>query len=230
MLAQRDQLQDRLSTRKKSVSGIVRISVAALFAEYVVAPQLARLNDIHPELELDLQVSDEMVNLAHAKVDIAIRAGIMPADNMIARKLGHHGRALFAAPGYLKKHGAPNQPDDLKAHRLITNSTTPSHNEWRFLIDGKQHSYTMQGQLRVNNSAAVMSLALAGAGIARVNDVLGRNFVRQGKLKPVLANYCIPGEYPVFAAILAERYRAPKIRATMDYLKGCFAAFTPAPK
>jgi LysR family transcriptional regulator for bpeEF and oprC len=87
----------------------------------------------------------------------------------------------------------------------------------------------MQGQFRVNSSAAVMSLALAGAGIARINDVLGREFVRQGTLKSVLADYCIPGEYPIYAAILAERHRAPKVRVTMDYLKTCFAAFLSPP-
>jgi DNA-binding transcriptional LysR family regulator len=87
------------------------------------------------------------------------------------------------------------------------------------------HTLAMHGGFRVNNSAAVVSMALAGLGIARINDVLGSQLVREGRLAPVLAEQCVPGEYPIYAAILAERHRAPKIRATMDYLKQCFAAF-----
>ena len=83
----------------------------------------------------------------------------------------------------------------------------------------------VQGQLRVNSSAAVVSLALAGGGIARVNDVIGGALVQEGRLKPVLGRYTVAGVYSIDAVILAERHRAPKIRATVDYLQACFAAF-----
>ena len=81
--------------------------------------------------------------------------------------------------------------------------------------------------MRVNSSAAVVSLALAGAGIGRINDVVGQQLVMRGKLVPVLARYSTPQEYPAYAAILAERHRAPKIRATKVFLALCFADFTP---
>ena len=70
----------------------------------------------------------------------------------------------------------------------------------------------MRGQLRVNNSAAVMSFALAGGGIARVNDVLGLDFVRQGKLEPLLADCCIPGDYPIYAATWPSDIAPPRLR------------------
>lgn len=81
--------------------------------------------------------------------------------------------------------------------------------------------------MRVNSSAAVVSLALAGAGIGRINDVVGQQLVMRVQLVPVLARYSAPEQYPVYAAILAERHRAPKTRATMDFLAQCFADFTP---
>ncbi len=225
-LAERSLLQDSLGVRGKSASGTVRISVAQLLAEYVLIPGLAQLRNLYPDLHLDIQIADGVVNMAHDGIDIAIRAGVSPAGTMIARSLGKHGRALYAAPAYLAEYGVPRKPDDLHAHSLITNTATHSHNHWSFLIDGKEITRPMQGRFRVNNSAAVVSMALAGVGIARINDVLGRELVRQGKLKPVLAAFCVPGEYQIYAAILAERNRAQKIRATMDYLKTCFAAFT----
>jgi DNA-binding transcriptional LysR family regulator len=125
----------------------------------------------------------------------------------------------------LRKHGTPRTPDDVLSHSLITNTAVAAHNRWQFLARGQTIVHEVRGQVRVNSSAAVVSLALAGAGIGRINDVVGQQLVTQGRLMPVLARYRSPEQYPVYAAILAERHRAPKIRATMDFLGLCFADF-----
>jgi DNA-binding transcriptional LysR family regulator len=226
ILAERQLLHDSLGSRSKSVSGTIRISVSQLLAEYVLIPRLAGLQELHPHLRLDLNVDDRLIDMAQDGIDIAIRAGVAPADTLVARDLGKHGRALYAAPGYLKKRGVPRTPAALQAHCLITNTASPNHNRWDFLVDGRPLTLAMQGQLCVNSSASVVSLALAGAGIARINDVVGRSLVEQGKLKPLLARFGVPGEHRIYAAILAERHRAPKIRATMDFLQTCFSDFS----
>ena len=113
------------------------------------------------------------------------------------------------------------------SHSLITNTAVAAHNRWQFLARGQTVVHEVRGQVRVNSSATVVSLALAGAGISRINDVVGQQLVMRGQLVPVLARYSAPEQYPVYAAILAERHRAPKIRATMDFLVLCFADFTP---
>lgn len=219
------QLQGSLVTRAKTVNGTVRISVSQLFALYVVIPRLAELRHQHPSLGIDLQIDDRLVNMAHDGIDIAVRAGVPPIDTVIARDLGQHGRALYAAPSYLKKHGTPRSPADLAAHSLITNTAVAAHNVWQFSVKGQILHQDMRGQLRVNSSAAVVALALAGTGIGRINDVVANALVIQGLLKPVLGRYKIAQKYPVYAAILAERHRAPKIRVTMDFLALCFADF-----
>lgn len=221
------QLRGSLTTRKQSVSGTVRISVSQLFAFYVVIPRLAEFRAKHPSLHVDLHIDDRLVNMAFEGMDIAVRAGVPPQATVIARDLGNHGRALYAAPAYLKKHGTPREPADLQAHSLITNSAVAAHNRWQFSIKNQIVHEEVRGQLRVNSSAAVVSLALAGAGIGRINDVVGNRLVVDGQLKRVLAKYNVAQQYPVYAAILAERHRAPKIRATMDFLTLCFAAFKP---
>lgn len=219
------QLRDSLVTRAKTVNGTVRISVSQLFAQYVVIPRLAELRHQHPSLSIDLQIDDRLVNMAHDGIDIAVRAGVAPIDTVIARDLGQHGRALYAAPGYLKKHGTPRSPADLAAHSLITNTAVAAHNSWQFSDKGHIIHQAMRGQLRVNSSAAVVSLTLADTGIGRINDVVANALVVQGLLKPVLGRYNTSEQYPVYAAILAERHRAPKIRVTMDFLALCFADF-----
>lgn len=220
------QLRGSLATRAQAVSGTVRISVSQLFAQYVVIPRLAELRGTHPGLLIDLRIDDRLVNMAYESIDIAVRAGVPPQDTVIARDLGSHGRALYAAPAYLRKHGAPREPADLHAHDLITNSAVAAHNRWQFLIKNETVHQQVRGQVRVNSSAAVVQLTVNGGGIGRINDVVGDRLVREGQLKPVLAKYKTAEKYPVYAAILAERHRAPKIRATTEFLTLCFAAFT----
>jgi DNA-binding transcriptional LysR family regulator len=228
IVSEHAQLRGSLTTRAQAVSGTVRISISQLFAQYVVIPHLAELRARHPNLQVDLHIDDRLVNMAYEGIDIAVRAGVPPADTVIARGLGGHGRALYASPAYLKKHGAPRSPEDLKAHSLITNSAVAAHNRWQFVLKGQAIEELVKGHVRVNSSAAVVSLTTAGAGIGRINDVVGNRLVLQGQLKPVLGRYSAPQQYPVYAAILAERHRAPKIRATMDFLELCFAAFKTA--
>jgi DNA-binding transcriptional LysR family regulator len=219
------QLTGSLGNRSRSVSGTVHISVSQLFADYVLIERLGGLRVLHPGLTVNLHIDDRLVSMAQEGIDIAVRAGVPPAQTWVARSLGRHGRALYASPAYLRKQGTPRTPADLGAHSLIGNTAVASHNQWEFLADGVPAVLAVQGQIRVNSSAAVVALALAGAGIARINDVVGRQLVEQGRLKPVLARYGVPGEHQVYAAILAERHRSPKIRATMDYLQTCFSAF-----
>lgn len=218
-------LRDSIGSRRSAVSGTVHIGISQLLAQYVLIPRLASLREQYPQLDVNLHVDDRLVGMADEGLDIAVRAGIPPPDTVIARPLGSHGRALYAAPAYLRRHGTPRTPAELEAHTLIGNTASPSHNRWSFEVNGEPLTITVAAPLRVNSSSAVVALALAGAGIARINDVLGAQLVAQGHLKPVLTRYVLPGEHAIYAAILAERHRARRISATMDYLQTCFAAF-----
>jgi DNA-binding transcriptional LysR family regulator len=226
ILAEQRLLQDSFGSRSQSVVGTVRVSISQLLAEYVLIPCLGKLRALHPELVLDLHVDDRVVSMADEAMDVAVRAGVAPAETSIARTLGSHGRALYASPGYLKKYGLPRKPGDLLSHSLISNTASPAHNRWLFKEHGRLSTTEVLGQVRVNSSAAVVCAAVAGAGIARVNDVVGKALVDQGRLKPVLERYTVTGNHLIHAVILAERNRAPKIRATLDYLQACFADFS----
>lgn len=225
ILAEQQQLSTHLGQRSQTVQGTVHLGVGQLLAEHVLIPRLGALRALHPGLAVRLHIDDRLASLADEGLDIAVRAGVPPAETMVARLLGTHGRALYAAPAYLRQHGSPRTPADLSGHTLITNTAAPSHNRWEFSEGGVITSREMQGQLQVNSSAAVLSLALAGAGIARVNDALGAELVAQGRLKPVLARHTPPGVHHIHAVVLSARHRAPKLRATMDFLYASFAEF-----
>lgn len=228
IVSEHAQLDDSLSARAHAVTGTVRISVSQLLGQHVVVPRMAELRGEHPGLCVELVIDDRLVDIAHEGIDIAVRAGMPPVDSVIARDLGSHGRALYAAPAYLKKYGVPSGPGDLSRHSLITNTVVAAHNRWQFVVKGEPVYEAVRGQLRVNSSAAALSLALAGAGIGRINSVVADLLVERGELRKVLGRYASPEQYPVYAAILAERHRVPKIHAATDFLSLCFAAFKPA--
>lgn len=223
ILDERRQLQASLGPRRTAVAGTVHLAVSRLLAEHVVVPSLPRLQAAHPGLAIELHLGDRLASLADQGIDIAIRAGVAPADAQVVRGLARYGRRLYAAPAYLQRHGVPQQVDDLAAHVLIGNTASPGHNRWHFVVDGVPSSLQVQGLLRADCSAAVAALAVAGAGIASLNDLAGRVLERQGRVLPVLAALVAPGEHAVQAVILAERHRAPRIRATLTHLQDAFA-------
>jgi DNA-binding transcriptional LysR family regulator len=221
------QLQDHMGQRGQQVGGVVHVGVGHLLAERVVIPQLARLRAQHRALGIRLHIDDRLSSLVEEGIDIAVRAGVPPAGTVVAKLLGMHGRALYASPAYLRLHGTPRTVGDLDRHILISNATAPNHNRWTFRQKGQVVSRETEGGVQANNSHAVLSLALAGAGIARLNDVVCREPVARGLLKPVLTRCLEPGEHHIHAIVLASRHRAPRIKAVMDFLHQCFAPFRP---
>lgn len=225
ILYQNDQLKEQLGSVNNEICATVVISISQLLAEYVLIPKLTQLQNFHPKLTIDLLIEDRLVSMSREGIDIAVRAGVAPADNVIARSLGQHGRATYASPDYLRNHTAPMSLDDLHQHKLIGNTATSTHNDWHFSLHGKVVTHRFESQLRVNNSAAVVSMVLAGTGIARINDMVGQAMVAQGRLVEVLTAYKDTTQHTIHAIILSERHRAPKIRACMEFLTDCFTDF-----
>ena len=212
-----DELDGEFTSRARSVRGVVRVAVSANMAQHVLVPSLPALVARHPGLTIELQVSDALVDMSRDGIDIAIRTGSTQTEEVIARQIGSHGRRLYASPTYLKKHGKPKHPDDLAKHRIITTSTAPRLNDWPFLLDGKSVVRPMHGQLRASSTAITQEMALAGLGICRVHDLIAAPLVRRGDLIEVLAKFTDQQVVPVYAMMLPERHRLPKIRACVDF-------------
>ena len=212
-----DELDGEFTSRARNVRGVVRVAVSANMAQHVLVPSLPALVARHPGLTIELQVSDALVDMSRDGIDIAIRTGSTQTEEVIARQIGSHGRRLYASPAYLKKHGKPKHPDDLAKHRIITTSTAPRLNDWPFVIDGKMVVRPMHGQLRASSTAITQEMALAGLGICRVHDLIAAPLVRRGELVEVLARFTDQQVVPVYAMMLPERHRLPKIRACVDF-------------
>ncbi len=214
-------LADDLSVRSGRVSGLIRISVSAILAERVLAPSLSRLMAQHPDLRVALNITDRAVDMASEGVDVAVRGGLPVRDTLVAKLIGRHRRKLYAAPAYLKACGVPETIAALKAHRLISNSAVATLNQWHFQSDGQIVTLPVKGDIQADNTDAMLSLALAGVGIARINDVIATPYLASQQLVSVLEACSDPTVYDIHAITLAARHRAPKIRATVDWLQRC---------
>ena len=209
-------LQGSLSTRAGGPCGWVRMSVSAIIGQAVVAPSLPSLYARYPGLHLDLMVDDRRVDLARDGIDLAIRAGTVGSDALVARRIGELTRSLYAAPSYIARFGLPRHRDDLKRHRLLSNTASPGLNRWTSNRDG--HEVPVNGHTRTDNTAVAVALLLNGVGIARVIDLVARPLVANGSLVPVLADEFATTPVPMLAVMLQERHRLPKVRACIDHL------------
>lgn len=211
-------LHSELSGRTGGPAGWVRISVSSVLAQAIIVPSLSALYDKHPRLHLDIAADDRMADMARDGIDIAIRTGTMQSDTLVARPIGVLTRSLYASPDYVARHGLPRTPDDLMRHRLIGNTAAASLNRWAWRDAGKvEHELVVQGHTRTDNTAVVVALAQHGVGIARVVDLVAQPLVRIGALVRVLPAQFSTTPVTMYAVMLQERHRLPKIRACIDH-------------
>lgn len=221
MLGKTDVLQADLQVRKGLPSGWVRVGVSASVAEAVIAPSLAGLYALYPDLHIDIVVDDRLADMARDGIDIAIRTADVHNDNLVARQIGTASRTLYASPAYLARHGTPQTADELAQHRLIGNSKAPTMNQWQ-RQDG-EGPWVVRGQSLTDNSAILLAMVRHGAGIARLFDFVARPWVQTGELVPLLRGGFDVSDIPIYAVMLPQRQRLPKIRACVDYWAGCLS-------
>lgn len=211
------ELDSELSGKLSGPSGWVRISVSPLMAECVIAPSLEGLYQRWPLLHIDINADDRIADMARDGIDIAIRTGTPASDTLVARQIGEYGRTLYAAPRYLARCGTPQHPDDLSRHHLIANSASPNLNRWSRTGVSAPPDLLVPGHTRSDNTALLLSLVVHGVGISRLHDLMAAPWVRSGALVPLLQNHFASPRIPIYAVMLQERHRLPKIRACIDY-------------
>ncbi len=228
MLQTYAQFESEVSTGAE-VSGSVHVACSPAMAQYVIVPSLAALAQLHPQLSVELHSDDRMVDMAQQGIDVAIRTGDVGSENLVARKIGAHGRRLYAAPAYLAAHGIPATLDELAAHTLITNSVQPQLNRWPFVIKRQAITHVARGHYRANSTGIQMNMMLAGLGIVRGNTAICEPMVARGELVRVMDELVDCQTVPINAVMLQERHRAPKIRACIDFFAQWFVQHAQSP-
>lgn len=172
---------------RERVSGTVRLSAPVAYGRAVLPAAIDRLAERHPELVLEIELSDRRVDLVHERFDIAIRIGAAPKEQR-AHALGDVRLRIVAAPSYLGRRGTPMEPDDLVAHDCVAYTLTGDPTLWR--LGGR--SVRVNARLRSNSGDLIVDAVRAGHGIALQPDFLVDREVAEGRLVPLLAEHPTP--------------------------------------
>jgi DNA-binding transcriptional LysR family regulator len=199
--------------------GLVRVNCYVPFGLHRLLPLIPRFTAAHPEVRLDIVLTDRVVDLMDERADIAIRVGPMSPSQLIARKLGQTRMAVVAAPAYLARRGVPQTPYDLGAHNCVAFNFARSYDEWPFVVDGAQLSLAARGDVVVSDGEISRRLALAGQGVVRLSLFHIKADIDAGRLVPVLEAYN-PGDVEEVSVVyVGHGGRLPaRVRAFIDFL------------
>lgn len=202
-------------------SGKLRVTAPVSFGSEVLVPALADYLADHPQVEIDLSLSDHTVDLFEQGFDVGFRVGTMADTALVARALMPYRVMICASPDYLAKHGTPTHPDELSAHECLAFSHTRDA-PWRLAHpDGVTH-VTVKGRLRINHGQALRVAARCGQGIVMQPAVLLQADVDAGHLVQLFPDYALP-QRPMHLVYLPD-HRSPKLRSFVDFALVRFAA------
>ncbi len=173
--------------------GLVRLAAPMSFGMAYVAPALPEFLATHPDVSVDLHLSDEVIDLVGGGFDCALRIAALADSSLTARKLRPVARALVASPSYLDQRGRPNHPDDLARHACLGYAYMPSPDTWRFSnAAGEEVVVHPRGPLRANNSDALTASLCAGLGLFPQPDFIYWKDVADGHLETVMTDWRLP--------------------------------------
>ncbi|ATB67724.1 LysR family transcriptional regulator [Pseudomonas mosselii] len=216
LLAEAEELQSQLRHGQQKISGLVRLSAPVDLGQRCIVPLLDRFLAEHPDVSIDLDLTDGYVDLVGQGIDLAIRYGALADSSLHARTLGDNRRVVCAAPGYLRRHGTPLHPDDLARHDCIV-MRFGIHTErvWPFRLGAAAYPVSVRGRRVANNGEQVRRWALAGHGLClkSLRDV--QDDLDEGRLVEVLGDFSA-GPVALQIVYPPTRVQPRRVRALME--------------
>jgi DNA-binding transcriptional LysR family regulator len=201
-----------------AATGTIRISCTAAFGVLHLCRLIFAFQDRHPEIGIDLSLTDERVDLVREGVDIALRLGPLTESSMKLRALGQSRRMLVAAPAYLEARGRPKTPRDLERHEGIRMSNIAG-SDTLVLQDrrGRRHTVPFGGRFRIDHGLAAREALAAGRGFGPTHRWLVDDLLAAGRLEVILPDHA-PPPVPLNMLIVPERAGIARVRLLIDYL------------
>lgn len=211
-------MEDEVAGAGSTLRGLLRVNATLGFGRTTIAPLLSAFARRHPEIDVQMDVTDRPVDLAEQGFDLAIRFGAPPDQRLNARRVMSNRRFLCASPLYLEQHGAPATLADLAAHRCILHrQNDDAYGIWRFMHEGKDEVVKVHSAMSSNDGDIVLGWALDGHGILIRSEWDLARYVESGRLKIVLPDYALPSA-DLFVYYLERRHQATRTRAFIDFL------------
>ncbi|MDC0708843.1 LysR family transcriptional regulator [Stigmatella sp. ncwal1] len=207
--------------------GRLRLNAPVSFGILHLAPLWPQFIQKHPGVELDISLTDRVVDIVDEGYDLAIRISRAGSATHVARKLATSQNIVCASPAYLRRHGRPKVPADLSGHICLGYSYSATADEWQLLDEKDQmHAVKVRCAMHANNGDTVRAAALEGAGITWQPTFLVADDLRQGRLVRLLPGYRMQ-DIDVLALYPSRRYLSAKVRVMVDFLAEAFSGTPP---
>lgn len=226
ILAELDEAEMEVSRARGSPRGPLRLHTLVAFGLHSLPPVLPEFLRRYPDVQVELSISDRLVDLVEEGGDLAVRSGRLADSSLVARKICDTERMICAAPAYLKRHGTPRRPEDLLKHNCVVIAGYPQLRRWPFDDPtAREGVYTIEvgGNVSANNAENVLQMALLGVGIVRLGDLVTAEHVRARRLVPILIDQHHVEALPLHAVYPQSRLRSPKVAAMVEFLIEKFA-------
>ncbi|WP_052162102.1 LysR family transcriptional regulator [Aquabacterium sp. NJ1] len=220
IVAEVDAASSLAQHRQAQPSGRLRVTMPSDFASMMLAPMMADFVRQYPAISLELDLTPRRVDLIGENMDLAIRMGDLPDDaSLAARRLAVFTTGLYASPAYLAARGHPSEPEALMEHdtlRLLGRDGDAI--PWVLQRDEAHWTGIPPGRATANSPDLLMRMALAGAGVALINDYFAEAHVRSGDLQPVLPDWRAPST-SAWAVFPGRRLMPARTRVFLDALQ-----------
>jgi DNA-binding transcriptional LysR family regulator len=217
--------EDELSAMAQHPRGRLRVGLS--LSAGLPLPVLSAFMERHPEIELDLDFTDRLVDVIDEGFDVVIRGSALRDSRLVSRPLGPWRACLVAAPAYLERMGTPTKPDDLLNHACLHYRWTPTGKLYQWPL--RHSTFTAAGSslplsMVCNSLDMLLHMALAGRGIACVPDFSVKNALADGRLKTVLDPH-VTDSNTIHVVWPSNRKMTPKVRVFVDFVRAHFGKY-----
>ncbi|WWW33948.1 LysR family transcriptional regulator [Stenotrophomonas rhizophila] len=210
---------ERCASAHAEPRGRLRVNANVPFGHHFLLPLLPGFLAAHPQVGVDVVLTDEVIDLLEQRTDVAVRAGPLKSSSLVARRLGATRMMIVAAPAYVARHGMPQSADALQAHNRLDIAHPRAQSGWPLVVDGERQVVQTGGSARASDGEALRRLVLGGVGLARLAAFQVQADVAAGRLLPVLET-ANPGDLEEVHAVFQGQggYLPLRVRALLDYL------------
>ncbi|WP_193074750.1 LysR substrate-binding domain-containing protein [Pseudomonas sp. FME51] len=217
----RDEALQAISDLSSEPKGLLRMTCSVAYGEEFIMPLVNDFMQQHPQLRIEMSLTNQTLDLLHGQFDLAIRLGRLQDSRLVATRLAPRSMFLCAAPGYLEHHGAPHSLSELPRHNCLIGSS----DTWTFLESGREVPVRITGNWRCNSGRSVLDAALRGFGLCQLPDYYVQEHLRSGALRSLLTQHQ-PPHTAVWALYPQQRHLSPKVRKLVEHLKDGLSART----
>jgi DNA-binding transcriptional LysR family regulator len=221
LLADMDDAETSLSSASSSPRGRLRVDVPSPLARMILVPALPAFHERYPDIQLDMGVSDRIVDVIGENVDCVVRGGEITDQSLSARHVGDLRLGVYAAPGYLRRAGTPSHPSELEDthHRIVGFLWARTGKALPYAMRRGSESANAQGRyvLAVDDGNAYLAAGLAGMGVLWLPDYMSRAHVASGELVRLFEDWELD-PMPMYIAFPPNRHVSAKLRVFIDWI------------